>query len=188
MLNNQPVACLYFVAFVITGSFSMMVFVSLLIDRFNTYRRLFDDSAFLTEPQRQWIRYHKILVKVATPPEPLGGNAHPGRSTTPHGAAGGKGRGGARTTRAPKVVSPAYREVHSCTSCVLLWTAQCPLGARASHRRWTRTNAGKDSLRDLGVEATDEPIGNKTNARDAAVRSGAGVQEEVRKLRRGGGA
>ncbi|KAJ9464281.1 Voltage-dependent calcium channel type D subunit alpha-1 [Diplonema papillatum] len=70
--DRHPVKSIYFVCFVIAGSFfAINLFVGLLIDRFNDLKRQLDGSALLTQEQRDWVRYNKTMRRIKLKPKTI---------------------------------------------------------------------------------------------------------------------
>ncbi|KAA0162398.1 hypothetical protein FNF28_04736 [Cafeteria roenbergensis] len=70
--GTNPLALLYFFAFIVVGSFfSLNLFIGVVIDNFNRLKKELDGSAFMTKEQRQLANADKLIrtVKIETRPE-----------------------------------------------------------------------------------------------------------------------
>lgn len=63
--NQQPQACIYFILFIIVGSFFVLnLFVGVIIDKFNMMQaECLGHNMFLTPEQEQWVTIQRMMVQ-----------------------------------------------------------------------------------------------------------------------------
>jgi len=72
VLDNSPENAIYFVAFVVVGSFFVLnLFVGVAIDKFNAMQaEHLGQNIFLTPEQEQWVTIQRLLAKTVPPKSP----------------------------------------------------------------------------------------------------------------------